>query len=196
MTYNPNIPAATDPFSQSQSEIQTNFGLIDSATVGFGLDHVKFSNASNQGKHQKSTYIETSDPTTLANELTVYTKENPTTAVTDLYYRRESNGVVGQLTIFKAWGIFNGNSGALSDSFNITSVTRTGVGAYTVTMTNVLPNTNYGVLIMGQMNSAFTTGGIPGFTILSTSQFNIFVKSLTATMGADLNPVCFMVFQS
>ncbi len=94
MTYNPAIPQATDLISQSQSQILTNFSQADTA---FAIDHTAFSVLADQGKHKKSTYYEQAvDPTTLINEIAVYTKD--VSAITQLFLRRENNGVVIQLT--------------------------------------------------------------------------------------------------
>lgn len=93
MTYNPNVPQATDLISVSQGDLLTNFQQI--GTV-FDVDHVALDNATsaNRGKHDKSTYVEqASDPTTSANEVAVYSKDNGSGA-SDLYLRRESNGNV------------------------------------------------------------------------------------------------------
>lgn len=44
----------------------------------------------------------------------------------------------------KAWVNFNGQSGAsIRSSYNVSSVTRTGTGQYTVNFTNAFANTNY-----------------------------------------------------
>ena len=94
MTYDPNIPQPTDLISQSQSQIQTNFAQANTA---FGIDHTAFDTVANQGKHKKSTYYEQAvDPTTLINEMAVYTKDVST--ITQLFVRRASNGTVIQLT--------------------------------------------------------------------------------------------------
>lgn len=111
MTYNPAIPQSTDIISASQSQIQTNFSQADTA---FAIDHTAFSTLANQGKHKKSTYIEwanppqpTNDPVTAANEVAVYSKEDPQTT-TSLYLRQENNGNIVRMTA----GNQNANSGA------------------------------------------------------------------------------------
>ena len=43
----------------------------------------------------------------------------------------------------RAWALFNGTSGALTAGGNVTSVTRNGVGDYTVTFTTAMQDTNY-----------------------------------------------------
>lgn len=104
MTYNPAIPQATDLISQSQSQILTNFSQADTA---FAIDHTAFSVLADQGKHKKSTYYEQAvDPTTLINEVALYSKD--LAGATTLYLRQESNGNVVQMTA----GNQNAKSGA------------------------------------------------------------------------------------
>jgi len=96
MTYNPVIPQSFNIPSQSQSQFLTNFGQLNSV---FDIDHVPFNDATvaNRGKHDKSTYIEiTPDPTTLINEIAVYSKESG--SVTRLFMRQENSGTVIKLT--------------------------------------------------------------------------------------------------
>jgi hypothetical protein len=45
----------------------------------------------------------------------------------------------------KAWVCFDGNTGTIRDSFNVTSVTKNATGDYTVNFTTAAPNTNYAV---------------------------------------------------
>lgn len=47
-------------------------------------------------------------------------------------------------TLCRAWVNFNGvTTATVRASFNVSSVTRTGVGAYTVAFSNALPSANY-----------------------------------------------------
>lgn len=99
MSYNPSIPQSTDLISQSQSQILTNFGQLDTQ---FGVDHTAFSAASDNGKHQKVTMPEQgAAPTTAASEVAIYTKDTVTTGDTtqpEIYVRQESSGTEFLLT--------------------------------------------------------------------------------------------------
>jgi len=61
---------------------------------------------------------------------------------------RASSGVLatqnGMTGIPKAWCNYNGSSQTINGSFNISSVTRLGTGAYTFNFTTAMPNTTYG----------------------------------------------------
>jgi hypothetical protein len=55
----------------------------------------------------------------------------------------------------KAWVYFGGQTGgSVIGSYNVSSITRTGTGAYTITFTNALANANYAVIGLPQKNSA------------------------------------------
>ena len=96
MSYNPNIPQASDIPSQSQGEMLTNFSQLNTV---FDVDHVPFNDGtvSNRGKHDQSTYIELgADPSTAANEVAVYCKD--VGGNSRLFMRQESAGTVIQLS--------------------------------------------------------------------------------------------------
>jgi hypothetical protein len=54
------------------------------------------------------------------------------------------NGVTG---IAKAWVNYNGNTQSITGSFNVSSVTRNGTGAYTLNFTTAMPNATYGASV-------------------------------------------------
>ena len=60
-------------------------------------------------------------------------------------FKDNSGTEVGQLA--KAWVNFDGTSGGttktIRSSFNVSTITDNGVGDYTVTFTNAMPNANY-----------------------------------------------------
>lgn len=93
MTYTNNIPQSTDSPSDSQPQILANFQSI--ATV-VNKNHVDF-NDGDEGKHKFLQMPEQSSaPTTGANEGGLYTKES--NSITELFFRRESDGTEIQLT--------------------------------------------------------------------------------------------------
>ena len=47
----------------------------------------------------------------------------------------------------KAWVNFNGSTAAIRASFNVSSVTRTATGTYTINFTTAMPDTNYTVAL-------------------------------------------------
>lgn len=63
MVYNPNIPAASDLQSNSQSQILANFSALDTT---FAEDHSGFSAVANLGLHKQVTLYEAQSTPTLA----------------------------------------------------------------------------------------------------------------------------------
>lgn len=96
MTYNPNIPQATDIISQSQPLILTNFSQLNTV---FMVDHVEYDNATagDRGKHTSSTYVEQAvAPATGAAEEALYSAAIGGT--TRIFVRPPSSGAAYQLT--------------------------------------------------------------------------------------------------
>jgi hypothetical protein len=54
----------------------------------------------------------------------------------------------------KAWANWNGSSGSIRSSYNVSSVTRISTGQYTVSFTNALSNANYSVAGAAYNNNA------------------------------------------
>ena len=79
MAYLPNIPQGGDRPSQSRAQIEENFSQLN-IQFGSAGDHIPFDAPANNGKHNKSTYVQqAADPNTAANEAAVYTKTTNTT---------------------------------------------------------------------------------------------------------------------
>lgn len=95
MVYKNNIPIGADRPSLSRGQIQENFSELDSQ-YGSNGDHVEFSATTNNGKHKRSTYIASADPTTAAGEIALYAKT--VSGATELYLRQVSAGSVVQMT--------------------------------------------------------------------------------------------------
>jgi hypothetical protein len=85
------------------------------------------------------------------------------------------NGMNG---ICKAWVYANGTTGAISGSFNVSSVTRTSTGVYQVNFTTAMPDTNYaytsGTGIDNSSASFFTGRYNGGTTSASTFCYGIY----------------------
>lgn len=69
----------------------------------------------------------------------------------------DSSGVLatqnGMSGICKAWVNFVGTNGSINASFNVSSVTRTGTGLYTLNFTTAMPDSNYAVVSSGTWDS-------------------------------------------
>jgi len=104
MTYQPLIPNPGDYLAESQPEIRTNFNLLNTY---FGINHVEFDAAGDNGKHIFATFIQqgvhpAGDPATIVDEVAVYAKEltygAPPVTEETLYLRKENNGTVIQIS--------------------------------------------------------------------------------------------------
>ena len=96
MTYDPNIPQATDEPSQSQPQILTNF---NQANALFGANHNPFDfvTVADRGKHTNVLFTQQAgDPATGLTEVAVYNKVIG--GNNRLFFRQDNNGNVFQLT--------------------------------------------------------------------------------------------------
>lgn len=163
MTYTNNIPQSTDDPTASQPLILANFQAI--ATV-VNKNHVDF-NDSDEGKHKFLQMPEQSSaPTTAANEGGLYTKES--NSITELYFRRESDGTEIQLTdgdpstgasgytflpggLLLQWGTGSGSTLGTSVSFSTSFST-----VYQAVGSVITTTSNQAVSISSVSNSGFT----------------------------------------
>ncbi len=105
---------------------------------------------------------------------------NPTTAL-------QVNGVV-KATSFSgggaaaAWVTFDGTSGSILASYNVSSVTRNGTGDYTVFFATPMPDTNY--IYVGSTNGDGNSGGsVPRWHITSYSTATYLAGSFRLVAG-------------
>lgn len=82
----------------------------------------------------------------MAGTLTASVIKNDTTSPPA--FQDSAGTEIGRLC--RAWVTWNGNGGAtISNSFNVSSVTRNGTGDYTVNFTNAMPHADYAVASSG-----------------------------------------------
>lgn len=193
--FTPNIPAATDRPSASQSQIQSNFNAIQD---DLNKNHVEISDLSNRGKHKfLQMPSQGSAPATSATEAALYMK----TVVNQvhLFYRRRGSGNEVQLTagnpnvptlgndgvtfipggLLLQWGqaTINGsgtNGGITTISF---SVNFSGTRPYSVTVTpfRTINNSDTVYLVPGSF-------GVSSFDVRNTSSGG----------ASGINTICWM----
>jgi hypothetical protein len=103
----------------------------------------------------------------MAGALTISTLNNDTGVL------QTQNGMTG---IAKAWVNFNGQTTppTIRDSFNVSSVTRTGTGIYAINFATAMPNANYAICVSAS---------------LEYNLRNIFSPSIACTTaGSELAP--------
>jgi hypothetical protein len=117
---------------------------------------------------------------------------------------RASSGVLatqnGMTGIGKAWVNFDGTTGTIRGSFNVSSVTRSSTGVYVVVYTTAMPNANYAVTAC----AGYTQGGSAGSmgvvsilanTPLTTTQASFSTTYANATLQDD-GTICIAAFSS
>lgn len=79
---------------------------------------------------------------------------------------------LNQNSIAKAWGKINGTTGAVMYGYNVTSATRTGPGAYRVTLNRDQANIDSPVLVTPALNNAMASG------VLNTlTEVGVFIRN-------------------
>jgi len=201
MSFTPNIPATGQTLGQTRDPIRNNFtNYFDVMSV----NHVA-PNASGQGKHNfVEMPVQGSNPSTLSGEGGLFTKALSGSSI--LYYQRDANTTVNQPVLPMATGTFitrNSNGAAtLVMGYNVTSVTRTATGQYTVVMSVTLPyvagTTEYAVLFGFQgvpANEATLIYSIANTGLESTS-FKIQIRDASGGFQDETNKrVSFTVIQ-
>jgi hypothetical protein len=81
----------------------------------------------------------------MAGSLTISTLKNDTGVLA------VQNGMTG---IPKAWVNWAGASGTINNSFNVSSITRTATGTYTINFTTAMPSSTYAYAGMSLFNSS------------------------------------------
>ena len=101
----------------------------------------------------------------------------------------------------KAWVNFNGASGAISASYNVSSITRTAAGRYTVTMTNALSDANYAVNITFSTDGTNAITTAPQLFVSNSAASNALTAPTTSsfvfsyTVARDATYTCVSVFR-
>jgi hypothetical protein len=87
----------------------------------------------------------------------------------------------------RAWVNFNGTGTvAIRESGNVSSVTRNGTGDYTINFTTAMPDANYSILGMGNLENGSFGNRLMNRTGATTTDFKIWVFNGSAT--AEVNP--------
>ncbi len=93
----------------------------------------------------------------------------------------------------KAWVNFNGTGTvAIRQSFNVSSVTDSAVGQWTINFTTAMPDTNYATTVSSYRISSWADGGDEISTITTGSVRVVHVESATTT---DTSVMCVAVFR-
>jgi hypothetical protein len=160
MSYNANIPQATNIISSSQGQLLTNFSQLNTI---FDVDHVTFDATSNNGQHQQITFNQNNVPGSAPVDpnSVIYTQAGTASSNAQVMWQNASSPF--QLCPIKAWGTFAGPSPAVvpAQSFNISSIVRFNAGRWVVTISpNSVIKTSpagnpYAVIVTTSLSNSF-----------------------------------------
>lgn len=190
MSYNANIPQATDIISQSQGQILTNFGQLNTQ---FSVDHIALTAGSANGQHKQVTLntYGTTPYTNTGTQSYIYSKgvNNSSSLRSQLEYQASQATANILPATPKAMVRFNA-AGTIQSGyrFNVASVSVGSSVNFTVTFSEALADTNYFVMAAIERNTNVTniTGNV------STKATGSFV--FTVNDATDLTSVNIMVF--
>lgn len=191
MTFNPQIPQAGDRPSNSQAQLLTNFGQLNTL---FNADHVAYNDATvaNRGLHRKVTFITSvADPAHAFPKTQLYTKTSSNAVVNDryndlYYYEQNTTGttIISQLTgggvSAAAWVNYDAITPAIRRQINIASIVKNGVGDYTVNFSRPMTAADYATVATCNITGI---GGPVTISILNqtTTSFDVGVFKDAAT---------------
>jgi hypothetical protein len=202
--YNTGIPAAPNNPSVDQPDMLTNTDSIDGL---IDVDHIGFNE--NLGGYHDVIHQppQVAAPGTIAGIGQTYTKT--VTGDQQLFYKSglgvetqltSSGGVSARAAVNFSIGAGPGFLITINNSFNVTSITRSGAGLYAINFTNALPTQYYYTAISAQ--EAFTQ--LPGQIVSnfspiagygpSTTSFSILIQNINSVSAIDPVFVSCIVF--
>ena len=172
--------------SGANSDITSLTGLTTPLTVAQGGTGAATLTANNVLLGNGISALQVVAPSTSGNVLT----SNGTTWVSS------TPTAVNTSQLAKAWVNFNGGTGTIRGSFNVSSVTVVSSGIYTLNYTTAMPNGNYAVVGIGEFTNGITQNGIVtinGSNLPTTTSATIqcFAASGAAAAGAYIAAVVF-----
>jgi len=199
VTYNPFIPQPDDYRPPSFVQIQQNFEALNDV---FSVDHGAFDDAtsSRRGKHTVAQLIPQDDhPATDDNVGCVYIKDVDAIAEDILWYRPNSSGTpipllidgthtIGGIpgaaaAVFTVTGSSSPFTINLLSSYNVSSVSVSGNGAYiTINFTTPMATDNY-YPFTGSFGSTASAGGIANVLCISQQTVNNVVMRRSTILG-------------
>ena len=156
MTFNAAVPLNSDSPSIFPAQNQTNMGRLQTL---LGADHqFNLSASANDGYHNLIHMTQQAPSGALAATGRLYVKSSG--GAINLFYMNDA-GLACQIsptTPIRASVNFDGTGGngakSMRSQFNVSSVVRTGTGAYTINFTTAMPDNNYMVQITGMRDGS------------------------------------------
>lgn len=186
MAYKPNIPMATDAISQSQIDLQNNFGALKTL---IDVNHVDFTNTADQGKHLKVTFpVQSVAPVFNVGEIGMYNLNYSFTTFNELFVTN-SRGASYPMTASNVSAISNNGwtylpSGALM-VWGISSM-NSATSTVTIPFNSVAGFPGFTVGISFPFFTVRASSGAPAFVTFGTAtltQFTAFKSTGTAAVS-------------
>ena len=191
--YRPLIPTGTVNLDEDYQNLQDNF---NQANVVYGTDHYPLDNAvaGQEGFHDKVTMPVRADPTSIAGQGIVYTKDSAIQpGRSDLYYAYQTNvgtpysGTFFPLNACKAFGLATtGGNLIAGTSFNVTSAVFAG-NAWTITLTSAAHSDATKIMVIATPVSSSSDPGKIGVQVSNTTTIII------RRSAADVSGISFWV---
>ena len=176
MTYNQNIPQATDRIADSQPIILQNFQSLNTV---YGSDHYPYDDGTtNATKHKHITLPDQAvapgvAPTPAASNCAIYA----TTVAANTYplFRKDGTTTDYQFMPIKAYALFTSMNALNPTSIftlpyaNVSAITRIAAGIYQITFIDALPSVNYGAITTIQGNVGVSSNLLRNTSNLTTS---------------------------
>lgn len=96
-----------------------------------------------------------------------------------------TKSTVNDINLCKAWVKFRGTDGFIFGSYNVSSITRSGAGIYTINFTNALPDANYSVIAMANQRGGVTLATMASGASNDASKADVYTSDYT---GASFDP--------
>lgn len=188
--YNPNVPAANDPPTNDQPAMLQNAGSIPAIIA---VDHVGF-NTAGSGQHNQVTFNTTNPPGSppVGLQSILYTNAGVAKpASAQLFWQNQD--AVFHVPI-RAWGFVGAGAITTVQGFNIASITKIGVGVYTVILTTgSVQSSSFGIIATSGLSGTMQTSidAVP----IGTATFQVYISTVAAVPVAVDVPWTFMVLQ-
>lgn len=170
-TFNNAVPAAANDPSVDQPDMLINNQSTNSILA---IDHISF-NTAGGGQHKQVTFNNKNTPGAQTDPQSVlYTASGTASTVSQMLYANQ-NGTF-QISAVRAWAAgVNGTLSPPPQSYNVTSITRTSNGHYSVILqTNAVSSNNFAVVVNCSLSAAAGNPFIfAAYSITGTGTFNI-----------------------
>jgi hypothetical protein len=187
MSFNSNIPQATDLISVSQQDLLNNFTSMQST---YTTDHYGFNPLTNLGYHKQITLVD--DPlvvrSTAAGRLTEYAVT--TNSQTYPVLQRDGTTTVYQALPIKAYCTFTAANPPVSlftlPYGNVSAITRLSAGVYRVTFVDAFPAFAPNATYMALTSINFAAAFLAQWDVTASSATQAVIKVIT-TSGVGPN---------